>query len=276
MSRDIPVIEQDPACGGRRLAERLGQARKCVVLTGAGLSTESGVPDFRTPGSPWLVNKPIPYQAFLAHEDVRREAWRRKFAMDDHFAGALPSRGHRVVRELVAGGPVDIVITQNIDGLHQASGLPEQSLVEIHGNGTYAACLACGERHELAPLRSHFERHGDAPGCRHCGGLVKSATIAFGQPMPRDRLARAVAAARDCDLFLVLGSSLVVRPAADLPALAREAGADLVIVTKSETPLDRLANIVIRADLGDTLSACAHHLGLDLTQRSRPGAEICA
>jgi NAD-dependent deacetylase len=263
MKPDHVLIENDAAEGGRQLARMLALSRRCVVLTGAGISTESGVPDFRTAGSPWLVNKPIPFREFVAHHEVRREAWRRKFVMDDHFAGAQPARGHRVVRQLAARGPVDLVITQNIDGLHQASGLPAEKLVEIHGNGTYAACLDCQERHELDRVRAHFEQHGDAPGCRACGGIVKSATIAFGQPMPRAPMSRALNATQSCDLFLVLGSSLVVRPAADLPALARDAGADLVIVTRGETPLDGLAHAVIRADLGDTLSTCAQEMGLD-------------
>jgi NAD-dependent deacetylase len=267
-----PIPDADATIGGRRLASLLAQARNCTVLTGAGLSTESGVPDFRSPGSPWLVNTPIPFSAFTTDMAARREAWRRKFVMDDIYAHARPARGHHVVRELALRGPVDLVVTQNIDGLHQAAGLPADRLVEIHGNGTYAACLACGERHELAPLRTAFETDGDVPGCRDCGGLVKSATITFGQTMPRDRLARAIRAARDCDLFLVLGCSLLVHPAAQLPILARESGAVLAIVTMSATPADGIADLLVRADLGDTLSACALEMDLDIShQAGMPG-----
>lgn len=254
------AAQTDPERGGQLLADLLGRARRCVVLTGAGLSTESGVPDFRSPGSPWRVHAPIPFQSFLRDPAARQEAWRRKFAMDDLYAGARPARGHEVVRDLALSGRVACVVTQNIDGLHQAAGLPEDRLVEIHGNGTYAACLDCGERHELAPLRVRFEAQGEVDPCRNCSGLVKSATITFGQAMPRERLARAVREACDCDLFLVLGCSLMVRPAADLPVLAREAGADLAIVTKGPTPLDGLARLLVKADLGDTLSACARSL----------------
>lgn len=233
----------------------LKAGRRMVAFTGAGISTESGVPDFRSPGSPWLVNKPIPFDAFVASAAVRAEAWRRKFAMDDHFAGALPAIGHRVLERFRQQGRLQAIITQNIDGLQQAAGSPEETVIEIHGNGTYAACLDCQAHHPLAPIRAAFEARGFAPPCRECGGLVKSATIAFGQRMPEARMRRAELLARDCDVFLVLGSSLQVYPAAQLPVVARQGGAHLVIVNREATPLDGLADLVVHAEIGPTLAA---------------------
>ncbi len=160
-------------------------------------------------------NKPIPFAHFLAHQEARNEAWRRKFAMDAAFADAVPWRGHRALARLVAQGRMQGIITQNIDGLHQASGVPDTALVELHGNGTYATCLDCGVRQALSWVRGRFEADGGvAPACPHCGGPVKSATISFGQAMPAREMERAVEMAQSCDLFIVLGSSLVVYPAA--------------------------------------------------------------
>lgn len=243
--------------GARALVDLIGAARQVAAFTGAGLSTECGVPDFRSPGSPWLVNKPIPYQAFLASAEARREAWRRKFAMDDSFAGARPGRGHAALARLAREGRMPAVITQNIDGLHQASGLSEGQVIELHGNGSYATCLDCGLRHELGPIRRAFEASGRPPRCEACDGLVKSATISFGQAMPQEAMRRAAALAQDCDLFLAIGSSLVVFPAASLPVLAKRAGARLVIINREPTPFDAEADLVIRGDIGAVLEPVA-------------------
>ncbi len=232
-------------------------ATRMVAFTGAGISTESGVPDFRTPGSPWMVNKPIPFDAYLASAEVRKEAWRRKFVMDDLYRGAEPSTGHRVMADLVRKGRMQAIITQNIDGLHQAAGVPEARVIEVHGNGTYARCLECHTRHELAVIRAHFETHGHPPACQACGGIVKSATISFGQRMPEAAVQRAQRLAEDCDLFLVVGSSLVVYPAAFLPVLAQRNGARLVIVNREPTPLDDQADDVVRGEIGEVLTGLA-------------------
>src|SRR6202167_1497398 len=165
-------------------AELIANARRAVVFTGAGISTESGIPDFRSPGGIWTRMAPIDFQDFIADEDMRREAWRRRFAMEDTFRAAEPNRGHRAVATLVRRGTVSAVITQNIDGLHQASGVPDRQVIELHGNTTYAACLDGGERQELAPIRAAFERDETTPVCVKCEGLVKTATISFGQSMP--------------------------------------------------------------------------------------------
>jgi NAD-dependent deacetylase len=248
------LVTADETAGAIALAGLIRDARQIIGFTGAGISTECGVPDFRSPGSPWLVNKPIPFDAFVASAEARREAWRRKFAMDDHYAGARPGRGHAALQALVADGRMPAVITQNIDGLHQAAGTPADRVIELHGNGTYAACLDCGERHELADIRPHVEAAGHAPPCRTCGGLIKSATISFGQAMPEAAMRRAARLAAACDLFLAIGSSLVVFPAAHLPAAAAETGARLVILNREPTGLDAVADLVIRADIGAVLS----------------------
>jgi NAD-dependent deacetylase len=202
---------------------------------------------------------PIDFDSFLASETARRETWRRRFAMEDTFAAAQPNRGHRAVDALVRRGKVAAVITQNIDGLHQASGIPPEKIIELHGNTTYAACLDCGTRHELADIRIAFERagelRGNAPCCGRCGGMVKTATVSFGQAMPQEAMRRAEMATLAADLFIVLGSSLVVYPAAGFPELAKRNGAALAIVNREPTGLDRLADLVIHQSIGDTLGA---------------------
>lgn len=234
--------------------KHLADAVTAVVgFTGAGISTESGIPDFRSPNSPWMRNKPIPFEAFIRSGEARREAWRRKFTMDDLYCDARPSRGHLALAALLAAGRMPGVITQNIDGLHQASGIPADRVIELHGNGTYATCLACGRRHELTWVRPRFEATGEPPACAACGGLVKSATISFGQAMPAESMRRARDLALACDLFLAIGSSLVVHPAASLPLLAKRGGATLVIVNREPTGLDGWADLVIRAEIGPVL-----------------------
>jgi NAD-dependent deacetylase len=233
------------------LLDLIGRARTIVGFTGAGISTESGIPDFRSPDSPWMRHKPIPFQAFVTSAEARREAWRRKFAIDDLGRDAEPSRGHRALAALVAAGRMPAVVTQNIDGLHQASGIPPDRIVELHGNGTYAACLSCGLRHELGAIRLLFEATGEPPTCLACGGLVKSATISFGQSMPAEPMRRAQALALSCDLFLVVGSSLVVYPAAAFPVTAKRNGATLVIVNREPTDLDASADLVVSGEIGE-------------------------
>lgn len=232
------------------LCEAVAGAGRIVPFTGAGISTESGIPDFRSPGSIWTRRKPTPFQEFVASREARVRAWTGLFELADLYAGVGPSEGHRAVARLVASGKAETVVTQNIDGLHQRAGVPGEKVVEIHGNGTFAKCLDCGTRHDFTDVRPAFEATGVPPACRACGGIVKSATISFGQAMPEAEMRRASAAARDCDLFLVLGSSLVVYPAAGLPLLAKEAGADLVIVNREPTELDRYADLVLRCEIG--------------------------
>ena len=240
------------------LAAMLGAARRVVVFTGAGISTESGIPDFRSPGGIWTRMAPIDFRDFVGSAEMRREAWRRRFAMEESFASARPNAGHKAIASLVADGRVSHVITQNIDNLHQDSGIPEDRVIEIHGNTRYAKCLECGARMELAPIRAYFEKHGDPPDCTFCGGIVKTATISFGQAMPELEMVRAEEVTLACDLFLVLGSSLVVYPAAGFTALARRNGAKLVIINREPTDQDGLADLVLHREIGPTLGAAVN------------------
>jgi NAD-dependent deacetylase len=198
---------------------------------------------------------PIDFRDFIGSAEMRREAWHRRFAMEESFAEARPNAGHKAIAALVARGTVSHVITQNIDNLHQDSGVPEERIIEIHGNTRYAKCLTCGARMELAPIRVHFEKHGDPPDCTFCGGIMKTATISFGQAMPEREMARAEEATLACDLFLVLGSSLVVYPAAGFPTLAKRNGAGLVIVNREPTDQDEIADLVLHGEIGPTLQA---------------------
>jgi len=237
------------------LARHLDRARRAVVFTGAGISTESGIPDFRSPGGIWTRYKPIDFDDFIASEDARREAWRRRFATDPTLRAAQPNRGHRAVAALVKRGRVSSVITQNIDGLHQASGVPDERVIELHGNTTYAHCLDCGRRYELEAIRIAFERDEVPPRCTGCRGLVKTATISFGQAMPPVAMERAQGETLAADLFIVAGSSLVVYPAAGFPELAKRNGAALVIVNRDPTGLDDIADLVLHRSIGETLGA---------------------
>ena len=236
------------------LRRLIAASSSIVAFTGAGTSTESGIPDFRSPGGIWTRMKPIDFGDFLASPEARRESWRRKFASEDTLRKATPNAGHRALARLHEAGKLHALITQNIDGLHQASGVPVDRIVELHGNGTYAVCLDCGLRHELDWVREVFARNEQLPLCTSCGGSVKTATISFGQAMPAAAMERARAATLTADLFLVLGSSLVVYPAAGFPPLAKQNGARLVIVNREPTDQDRLADLVINAEIGSTMS----------------------
>jgi NAD-dependent deacetylase len=236
------------------LRDLIEDAQRIVPFTGAGISTECGIPDFRSPGGLWTKNQPIPFDAFLASQEMRDEAWRRRFAMEENFAQARPGRGHRALASLYRAGKVPGLITQNIDNLHQASGIAADDIVELHGNTTYALCLDCAKRYELAWVREKFQASGErAPDCA-CGGPIKTATVSFGQAMPALAMERAEDLARNCDLFVSIGSSLVVWPAAGFPLTAKRNGAALVIINREPTEFDELADLVVRNDIGDALA----------------------
>jgi NAD-dependent deacetylase len=239
------------------LREFLAAARRAVVFTGAGISTESGIPDFRSPGGLWTRMSPINFDDFLRSEELRREAWRRKFEIDKTIVSAEPNKGHMAVAKLVDSGKVSHVISQNIDNLHQNSRVPAEKIIELHGNGTYAKCLDCGLRHELDWVKTIFEASGEAQTCRYCVGIVKSAKISFGQAMPELEMRRAEEATLACDLFLAIGSSLQVFPAAGFPIIAKRNGARLVILNREPTELDRIADLVIHDEIGPMLGAVA-------------------
>lgn len=238
----------------------LAESQRAVIFTGAGVSTESGIPDFRSPGGVWTKNQPIYYQDFLDSEESRRETWRRKIETDKVMIDAQPNMGHLAIAKLVTIGKVSHVITQNIDGLHHESGVSGDKIIELHGNATYASCIECGKRYELEPIKSSFAANGQLPQCDDCAGHVKTATISFGQPMPEEPMRQAHAATMDCDLFIAIGSSLVVFPAAGFPLLAKDAGAQLIILTRDPTEMDEVADLVINDEIGATLSAV---VGLD-------------
>ncbi|GLS18972.1 NAD-dependent protein deacetylase 1 [Labrys miyagiensis] len=253
----MPEIVDDkktvPAEDLARFDVMLRSAGRIVAFTGAGLSTEAGIPDFRSPGGRWSRMKPILFQDFLDSDEARRETWRRRFDMDGEMRRARPTRGHRAIASWIKAGKSPAVITQNIDNLHQASGIPDDAVIEVHGNTTYAACLDCARRYEIEDLRGSFAATGEAPRCDGCGGFVKTATISFGQPMPEIAMQRATQLAKTSDLFVVVGSSLVVYPAADLPRLARKQGANVVIINREPTPGDRYAHLLLRGEIGDIL-----------------------
>ncbi len=248
------MIALDLPTAVSRLRTLIEDAQVIVPFTGAGISTECGIPDFRSPGGLWTKNQPIPFDAFVASREMRDEAWRRRFAMEDNFAQARPGRGHQALASLYRAGKTPALVTQNIDNLHQASGISRSDVVELHGNTTYAICLDCAERYELPWVRERFEAAGQhAPDCA-CGGYIKTATISFGQAMPTDAMQRAEELTKSCDLYLAVGSSLVVWPAAGFPLMAKRNGAALVIINREPTEFDDLADLVIRNDIGDALS----------------------
>jgi NAD-dependent deacetylase len=236
------------------MQDMIGEANAILPFTGAGISTECGIPDFRSPGGIWTKNRPIMFDDFLASQEARNESWRRRFAMGDEFGQAKPGRGHRALASLYRAGKVPAVITQNIDNLHQDSGIAPEHVVELHGNTTYALCLDCVQRYELAWVRQRMDAgNGCAPDCPACGGFIKTATISFGQAMPDSAMRRAEELARSCDLFLAIGSSLVVWPAAGFPLMAKRNGARLIIVNRDPTDFDDIADLVVHHDIGTVL-----------------------
>ena len=254
------MIAPDLETGIGRLRDLVAGAARIVPFTGAGISTECGIPDFRSPGGIWTKMAPIQFDTFLASREMRDESWRRRFAMQDQFGPAQPGRGHLALAALYKAGKVSGVVTQNIDNLHQASGIAPDDVVELHGNTTYATCLDCAARYELDWVRQRFDASGGrAPDCPGCRGYIKTATVSFGQAMPEAAMQRAQTLTLGCDLFLAIGSSLVVWPAAGFPLMAKRNGAALVIINRDPTEFDEIADLVIRDDIGATLSPFITH-----------------
>lgn len=234
--------------------------KKVVIFTGAGISTESGIPDFRSPGGLWEKNQPIMFQDYVSSAEMRREAWRRKINLGASFEQAKPNRGHRSVAKIFESDKGLAVVTQNIDNLHQDSGVNPDRVIELHGNATYATCLDCSKRFELDPILDAFKADETLPICDRCEGIVKTATVSFGQAMPEEEMLRAQNVTLDCDLFIAIGSSLVVFPAAGFPMMAKQNGATLVILNRDPTDLDSYADLVIHSEIGETLGTV---LGVD-------------
>jgi NAD-dependent deacetylase len=236
------------------IVEFLEISNKIVVLTGAGASTESGIPDFRSPDGIWRRYPPGTYQEFISKPEARKRYWELRRVLGGQVASAKPNQTHYALAELERLGKLTGIITQNFDGLHQDAGNSPDRIVELHGTSRMAACTHCGTRSSMAALQQRVEAGDDDPQCDLCGGYLKAATILFGQPVPRAELDRAIGLARDCDLFLVIGSSLRVSPAARLPMLTVERGMPLVIINREPTPLDSRADVVLRANAGETMA----------------------
>jgi NAD-dependent deacetylase len=256
----VTSAKSNPDEGAATLAALLRASRRAVIFTGAGISTESGIPDFRSPGGIWTKMMPINFDEFVASAEARRESWRRRFEMEGTWSSVKPNAGHHAVAELVRRGKVSHVITQNIDNLHQDSGVPEDAVIELHGNTRYAKCLDCGQRMEIADIRKYYLAHAEPPDCPACDGIVKTATISFGQAMPELEMERATRATLACDLFLAIGSSLVVYPAAGFPLLAKRNGARLVILNREPTEQEPYADLALHGEIGPTMGAAVNAL----------------
>ena len=236
----------------KQLADWVRSAESVVVFTGAGVSTESGIPDFRSPGGVWSESQPVYFDEFLRSPEARHEYWRQKSVSHREFANAQPNTAHRVLAEWEHRGRIRGVITQNIDGLHQQAG--SQCVLELHGTAREVSCLTCSRCWPADPWVERFLKEEIPPNCPDCGGFLKHATVSFGQVLPEDVLMEAADWAASADLFIALGSSLVVYPAAGLPVAAVQNGGRLVIVNRTETPLDDAAALIFRGELGATLA----------------------
>ena len=249
---EADVSDQDLIDQFRDLLE---SSQRIAIFTGAGISTESGIPDFRGPEGVWTKFDPndFAFDKFLASADNRKRYWMRSSGMYRQIAASEPNPAHRAVARLEELGRLGAVITQNVDGLHQLAGNSPEKVIELHGTTREIGCLSCGRRVPREVIQPRVLEDGTAPDCEHCGGLLKPATISFGQALPEEALADAARESEQCDLFLVVGSSLVVYPAAGLPAMAAARGIPLAIVNLHETPHDAAAQVVVRAHAGEVL-----------------------
>lgn len=236
------------------VAKWIQASRKIAGFTGAGISTNSGIPDFRSPGGIWAKNRTIMYQDFLDHYEDRVVYWKQKVAIWPDMRDAQPNIAHLFFAELDQAGKLLGIITQNIDGLHERSGVDRKKVVRLHGWMAEAVCLSCGFAISMDAACERV-KHDPAPVCEQCGGLFKPATISFGQNLREEDLTRAATLSTKCDLFIVVGSSLVVQPAAGFPEMAKQNRARLVIINNAATPLDRMADAVIRKDIGEAFDA---------------------
>ncbi|MCB9858441.1 MAG: NAD-dependent deacylase [Phycisphaerales bacterium] len=244
MSIDTPI---------QQLAEWLRETTSAVAFTGAGISTESGIADFRSPGGVWSRHKPVDFSDFLNDAEERRRFWQIRRETVPTFLLAQPNAGHLAIADLERGGHLTAVVTQNIDELHQRAG--SRRVLEVHGTAMRVHCLSCDKRWTAEEMQPRLESDDLDLRCDGCGGLLKSMTVSFGQTLPADVWMDAMQLARKCDVFLAMGSSLVVYPAAELPQTAKRHRAKLVIINRDETPLDPIADLVINAPIGETMTA---------------------
>jgi NAD-dependent deacetylase len=250
-------------------ANLIVKAQKIVIFVGAGLSTESGIPDYRSPGGLWDKYNPedFYFQNFVANPTSREKYWQMATEMYEPMKKAKPNAGHLAIVELEKLGRLDCLITQNIDGLHFKAGNSESKVLELHGTALFVTCLSCHKRYDRDDIQVRYERDKNPPYCEACGGILKPATISFGQSMPEYETAEAYKRSQECDLFIVIGSSLMVQPAAAMPSAAKQSGAKLVIINRERTNTDSLADIVINDSAGPTMAAIVAEVKKQLTSR---------
>lgn len=242
----MPAIEQ--------FTDHILHSNYPVFFTGAGISTNSGIPDFRGPKGFWKTNTPIMFQDFMSQESMRMKYWTQSIEFKSNFQEKIPNEGHSIISEVINSKKAGHCITQNVDNLHQQSGLDDASVTELHGNATFAVCLDCKKRFELSFIHEEFKSINKPPKCDSCNGWIKTATISFGQPMPEDKMIIAHEETLKADVFIVAGSSLSVSPAANFPLIAKENDAKLLIVNNEETQFDNFADVLIHDDISKTFS----------------------
>ena len=235
--------------------ELINNCKYPVFFTGAGISTDSGIPDFRGPQGFWKTNKPIYYQDFISSEESRIKYWEQSINFKSNFGSFLPNDGHKAISKIINQKKQGHCITQNVDNLHQDGGLSSDDVTEIHGNATFAVCVDCKERIDLSLIHEKFKETNEPPLCNSCNGYIKTATISFGQPMPEKEMMRAQNEAANCDLMIAVGSSLVVYPAATIPLIGKQSGAKFVILNNEPTEMDQFADLVINESISDTFEA---------------------
>lgn len=231
----------------------ISKSDRVVGFSGAGISTESGIPDFRSPGGVWANNRIVYFDEFLNDREARVESWRQKNLIWPEMRKAQPNAGHGALVELERQGKLMALITQNIDGLHQRAGNSPEKVIELHGTMLFAECLSCRERIPMDEAMARVEAGEPAPNCRDCGGMLKPATVSFGQSMPAMEMEMAAIVSQQCDVFIAVGSSLVVYPAASFPEIAKQSCAALIIINRTPTPLDDIADLVINEEIGKSL-----------------------
>ena len=232
-----------------KIIKLIKTSKKTIVLTGAGISTESGLPDFRSKDGFWTKNKPIQFQDYLDDEEKQRLSWSRNIELHKILREINPNIGHAFVEKVINFNEENLLITQNIDGLHQRSGIQEDKIIEIHGNAIEAKCLDCEKKAKIIDFHAAIKTNNPLPKCLNCNGVVKVATISFGQPMNENDMLKATKMSSECELMIVMGSSLSVMPAGQIPNLAIQSGAKLVILNREETIYDAMADIVINDEL---------------------------
>lgn len=257
------ATDGNPAAIGDSIAALIELARsrqRIVAFTGAGISTESGIPDYRGPGGVWERQAPPTLADFATNPETRRIYWERRRVNYPTLTAAQPNEGHRALARLERAGRLLCIVTQNIDGLHLAAGNAPERVIELHGSAHTVRCLDCGETWPASIVQARLAAGESVPACEVCGGPLRAATILFGESLPRQALSRAFTAAAACDLMLVVGSSLIVKPAAQVPVVAKRAGAHLALINRTPTPLDALADVLVAGEAGPTLSALADAL----------------